>query len=374
MFTETIQRPEANQLPTSVARRLFAEEKRMADRLGRSRRRRVLLIGGSGYVGGPVTAHLLSIGYEVTNLDLLVYRHGSVSLSYIAHPGYHMVIGDMGHAPTLDQALEDVTDVVILAGLVGDPITKKFPEESAAINDVALRKCIDQLNNRGLERVIFISTCSNYGLVVGDELVNENSPLSPLSLYAKSKVAAEEYLLSLKGNVDYHPTILRFATAFGLAPRMRFDLTVNEFARELCLDQQLIVYDAQTWRPYCHVKDFASLIARVLAFPAEDVSFEVFNAGGDSNNYTKQGIVDIILSRLPNGKIDYRPGSSDQRNYRVDFSKVRNKLFFEPRHSIQDGVDEIIWAIKSGLLDEVNFLPNIYGNYALPGLANRPPD
>ena len=372
MFTETIREPETVQVPPEVARRLSAEEKRVADKLGRSRRRRVLLIGGSGYIGGPLTTHLLRIGCEVTNLDLLVYRHGSVSVSYMAHPGYRFVIGNMGHAPTLDDALEGVTDVVILAGLVGDPITKKFPEESAAINDVALRNCIDRLNERGLERVIFISTCSNYGLVAGDELVNEEAPLSPLSLYAKSKVAAEKHLLSLKGTVDYQPTILRFATAFGLSPRMRFDLTVNEFARELYLDRELVVYDAESWRPYCHVKDFASLIARVLAFPADDVSFEVFNAGGECNNHTKQEIVDLILSCLPKRKVVYRPHSLDQRNYRVDFSKVRNKLFFEPLYSILDGVDEIIWAIRVGLLDDVDRLPNIYHNYTLPGLIGRP--
>ena len=356
--------------PENTARRLVRERKRLDAKYGSSSHRHVLLVGGSGYIGSPLTIYLLSCGYRVTNLDLHVYGHGSIPLAYLGHPQYRIVAGDMGNASRLDYALDGVTDVVLLAGLVGDPITKKFPEESAAINDVALRRCIDQLNGRGLERVIFISTCSNYGLVEDDILVTEESPLLPLSLYAKSKVAAEEYILSLKGKVDYHATILRFATAFGLSPRMRFDLTVNEFVRELCLGRTLVVYDEQSWRPYCQVKDFATLIERVLASPAEDVSFEVFNAGTERNNHTKKEIVDIILSRLPDRTVCYSSNGSDLRNYRVDFPKVRNRLNFEPRYSVADGVEEIIWAVEEGLLEDVERLPNVYGNYDLPLLRS----
>lgn len=362
----------ATRIPREIRRRISDEARRLSAKLGRSRARRVLLVGGAGYIGCPLTTHLLSLGYEVTNLDLLVYRHGRVCLGHLAHPGYRLVVGDMGDEDTLDEALRGVTDIVILAGLVGDPITKKFPGASAAINERGLRNCIDRLNDRGLERVIFISTCSNYGLARGDGLVNEESPLSPLSLYASAKVDAERYLLSLKGKVDYQPTILRFATAFGLSQRMRFDLTVNEFTRELYRDRQLIVYDASTWRPYCHVKDFARLISHVLAFPAEDVSFEVFNAGCEQNNHTKQQIVDIILSRVPKRRVLYKSNSSDQRNYRVDFSKLRTRLFFEPGYSVGDGVDEIIFALKAGLLDEAEVSSTAYGNYELPGLVDRP--
>jgi nucleoside-diphosphate-sugar epimerase len=368
MLTHTRRNPQPAPLRAKRAGRLATENERRDAKLGGSRARRVLLVGGSGYIGGPVTAHLLGLGYEVTNLDLLVYRHGSVSLGFIAHPGYRFVIGDMGDTAALDRALDRVTDVVILAGLVGDPITRKFPQESADINDAALRCCIDHLNGRNLESVVFISTCSNYGLVEGDALVDENAPLSPLSLYAKSKVAAETYLLSLQGQIDYQPTILRFATAFGLAPRMRFDLTVNEFARELYLGRELVVYDAENWRPYCHVRDFARLIARVLESADEDVAFEVFNAGGEQNNHTKQELVEIILARLPQRTVSYRSNSADRRSYRVDFSKVRRRLDFEPLYSVADGVEEIIWAIGAGLLDEVDLLPQFYGNYALPGL------
>ena len=154
--------------------------------------------------------------------------------------------GDLCDPEDMQRALDGITDVILLAGLVGDPITKKYPEASQAINDVGIKNCIDQLNGLGLEHLVFVSTCSNYGLVEDDQLADEKFELKPLSLYAKSKVAIEQYIIGLNGNVDYTPTVLRFATAFGLSTRMRFDLTVSEFTRELVLGRELLVYDTNT--------------------------------------------------------------------------------------------------------------------------------
>lgn len=325
--------------------------------------RKILLVGGAGYVGGPVAAHLLAQGRAVRVLDLLVYGHQAASFGPMLHPDFDFLFGDMGDGDTLDRGLDGVTDVVILGGLVGDPITKAFPEESHRINDLAVKACIDRLAGKGLDRVIFVSTCSNYGM--SEEIADETSELKPLSLYARSKVAAEEYLLSLRGKVDYSPTVLRFSTAFGLAPRMRFDLTVNEFTRELYLDRELLVFDAHTWRPYCHVGDFSRLIDHVLEAPRNDVAFEVFNAGSDENNHTKQSIVDLITARLPDRKVAYKANSSDPRNYRVSFAKLRNVLGFECRYSVADGIDELIAAMGNHLFDDVHERPNFFGNRAL---------
>ena len=122
---------------------------------------------------------------------------------------------------------------------------------------------------------------------------------------------------------------------------MRFDLTINQFVRELFIGRELLVYDAHTWRPYCHTQDFARLILLVLEAKEELISFEVFNAGGDKNNYTKQMIVDETLSFIPDGKVVYRSCGSDQRNYRVDFSKLRSSLGFEPEYTVSDGILEL---------------------------------
>lgn len=330
--------------------------------------RRVLLIGGAGYVGGPLTTYLLGTGYRIRTLDRLIYRNGESLLAHLSHPNYEFQFGDMGDPGTLDRALNGCTDVVILAGLVGDPITKAFPGQARAINRTALRRCIDGLNGRGLGRVIFISTCSNYGKIGGGEIADETYPLNPLSLYAEAKVEAERYILALENKVDYCPTVLRFATAFGLSPRMRFDLTVNEFARELFIGRELEVYDADTWRPYCHVRDFARLIRMVLEAPPAPVAFEVFNAGGDANNHTKRDIVERVLQRLPGRRVIYRANSPDPRDYRVSFEKVRSRLGFEPAFSVAEGIAEVIEALERGLFDDAGERRSAYGNYELSGL------
>jgi nucleoside-diphosphate-sugar epimerase len=365
---DQIPKHDNNDLPIEVRDAITDEAIRVSKLFDGSAARHVLIIGGAGYIGGALTSGLLHRGMRVRALDQLTYEHGSVISGFLLDQNYSFIRGDMGNKADLEAALDGITDVVILAGLVGDPITKKFPDEAHDINDLGIKTCIDHLNGRSLNKVIFVSTCSNYGLIEENVLADENFELSPLSLYAKSKVAAEQYLLSLKGKTDYHPTILRFATAFGLAPRMRFDLTVNEFTREVAAGNELVVYDAHTWRPYCHVCDFSWLIGRVLEFPVEKVCFEVFNAGGDENNHTKQSIVDLILARIPGAKVSYKANSSDPRNYRVNFKKVRSILHFEPAYSIADGVDEILWAMGSGLLEDVEARSNFYGNYALTGL------
>jgi len=325
----------------------------------------ILLIGGAGYIGPVVTDNLLSAGYKVTCLDLLLYENSICVVPFLGNPNYRFIYGDMRDTKVLGHALEGITDVILLAGLVGDPVTKKYPEAAQAINDEGIINCIDYLNGKGLDRVIFVSTCSNYGLISTDELADETYPLSPLSLYSKSKVAAEQHLLAGKGIVDYTPTILRFATAFGLAPRMRFDLTVNEFTRSLAIGQELIVFDANTWRPYCHVKDFGRLIQIVIEAPHAKIAFEVFNAGGDINNFTKQGVVDTIVTLLPNAKVQYQEHGSDPRNYRVNFQKVRDTLGFEPKYTVHFGVTELLSAINEHVFDRVDLMRNFHGNYEI---------
>jgi nucleoside-diphosphate-sugar epimerase len=345
---------------------LSDEAKRFASKFGKDAIRRVLLIGGGGYVGTPIAIELLGLGFQVRNLELFLYDTQSSVTALLMNPAYELVIGDFGELQVLERALVGVTDVVLLGGLVGDPITKAYPAASQAINEVAVRRCLDAINGRGLNKVIFVSTCSNYGLMESSELASELSPLQPLSLYAQAKVAAEQHLLGMKASADFCGTILRFATAFGIAPRMRFDLTVNEFTREIFVDNELVVYDSQTWRPYCHVRDFARLIARVLLFPVGSIAFNVFNAGGNTNNHTKQGIVDMILSQLPNGKVTYKQAGSDPRNYRVDFRKVRETLYFEPIYTVEFGIIELINALRAGFFRDFPTRKTFYGNYQLP--------
>lgn len=263
----------------------------------------------------------------------------------------------------MKKASKDVDSVVILAGLVGDPITKKFPNQSDSINNLGVKKCIDFFDKSDIDNLIFISTCSNYGLIKENELADEEFELNPLSLYAKAKVSAENYLLSKKNKVSYSGTILRFATAFGISPRMRFDLTISEFTKELFFGNSLSVFDEHTWRPYCHVLDFSNLIHKVIKADKQKIDFQIFNAGGEENNFTKKMIIDKITKYIPNADINYVTQGSDPRNYRVSFEKVNKILNFSPMYLVEDGILELVDALKIGLWNDSNENKTKYGNY-----------
>ena len=324
--------------------------------------RKILVIGGAGYIGIPLTVQLLARGYNVRCLDLLLYDNRDLISLFLGEPGYEFMYGDMTNSDVMTKSLEGITDVIILAGLVGDPITKRYPNESWIINDEGVKNVIEQINGKGINKVVFVSTCSNYGEIPEDVTADEEYELKPLSLYSKSKVAAEQLILSNKDKVDYIGTVLRFSTAFGLSGRMRFDLTVSEFTRELFIGNTLEVFDADTWRPYCHVRDFARALIRVLEAPVNDVAFNVFNAGGDINNYTKEMMVDAILKHLPDGKVKYVDGGVDRRNYRVDFSKIKERLYFEPVYTVDDGISELIETMQQGFYQDYETRFNFYRN------------
>ncbi|MFC1674055.1 NAD-dependent epimerase/dehydratase family protein [Pseudomonadota bacterium] len=353
------------EVPEDFRERMYAEGLRVAEEVLEPKGmddRKILIVGGAGYIGVPLTTHLLARGYSVRCLDLLMFENRDVVHPFLGEEGYEFMLGDMADSDTVTKALDGVTDVVLLAGLVGDPITKKYPDESAKINDEGVLNVIEQANGKGLNKVIFVSTCSNYGEIPPDTTADENYDLKPLSLYAKSKVAAEKTMLAGKGNVDYTGTVMRFSTAFGLSGRMRFDLTVSEFTRELFVGNKLDVYDADTWRPYCHMQDFARGLTRVLEAPADEVAFDVFNAGGDVNNYTKGMMVEAILKHIPDGQVTYVEGGFDRRNYKVDFSRIRERLHFTPKYTVDDGIRELIEVMKQGFFHDYDQRLNYYRN------------
>ena len=326
---------------------------------------KILILGGAGYIGTVLSSHFLNKNHEVVLIDNFIYENKFSIINQTKNSNCSIIEGDFSDKKLLDKASINVDYVLILAGLVGDPITKKYPKTSYTINDLSIKRCIDYFDNKTIKKLVFISTCSNYGLIPDGQYADEEYKLKPLSLYAKAKVSNEKYLLNKKGEVNYSGVILRFATAFGLSPRMRFDLTVSEFTRDLYFGKKLVVFDEYTWRPYCHVIDFARLIEIVLNADKNKVDFEVFNSGGDKNNFTKKMIVDCIASKIKGAKIQFNQKDSDPRNYKVDFNKVKTKLGFIPEKSIEDGIDELINALNHGFYkDSTNDIEK-YGNYKL---------
>jgi nucleoside-diphosphate-sugar epimerase len=185
-----------------------------------------------------------------------------------------------------------------------------------------------------------------------ESFVDEQSVLSPVSLYAETKVAVEQYLLAQPRHNPCKPTSLRFSTVYGLSSRPRFDLTVNEFTKELALGRELVVFGEQFWRPYCHVVDLCRSVLAVLEAEEEKVAFDVFNVGDTAENYQKQMIVDEILKQLPGSRIRYVSRNEDPRDYRVSFEKIKERLGFRISRSVPDGIRQIIQVVRDG------FIPN----------------
>lgn len=327
--------------------------------------RHVLVIGGAGYIGNVLIRKLLTLGYRVRCMDALYYPTGHTIAPLIDNDRFSFVLGDLRNAENVRDPLVGITDVVLLACLVGDPISKKYPELSREVNQAASCRLFSELASRGLHKFVFTSTCSTYGILEGNKPATETSPVSPRSVYAETKVAFEEYVLRHSNSVDFSPTILRLATAFGLSPRMRFDLTISEFSRDLAMGKELVVYDESTWRPYCHVSDISDAIIKVIEAPTDLVKGQVFNVGGNKNNFTKRMIVDELKQLIKDAKISFKEGGSDTRDYRVSFDKIRTTIDFEPAHTVPDAIANVVSCVRAGLYTDVDENRNFYGNYAV---------
>jgi nucleoside-diphosphate-sugar epimerase len=309
----------------------------------------VLVTGGAGYVGSVVVDELLERGFRVRALDALL--HGSVPslLQSWGNRRFEFVKGDVRDAEARTRALEGISAVVHLAAIVGDPACARHPELAREVNLEATKALLTDAEQAGVERFVFASTCSNYGKMNNGDLADETVELKPVSLYAETKVAAEGEVL---GRRKLAPTCLRFATVYGTSPRMRFDLTVNEFTRDLEVLDELVVFGEQFWRPYVHVRDAASAIALVLEAPLDLMAGEVFNVGDTGENYRKLDLVEILRTRFPNGKVDFVHKDEDPRDYRVSFEKFASRTGFRIERSVEDGVDEVMALVRSGLLDD----------------------
>jgi nucleoside-diphosphate-sugar epimerase len=305
---------------------------------------KILITGGFGYVGTKLCEVLSKKGYRISIIDNLLQNNFNKKI-LTKNINFYKI--DINHHKILTQHFnKHQYDIVIhLAAIVGDPASKKFPKLTNDTNLVSSKKLFNLCIKNKIKKFIFFSTCSNYGLSTGKLLLKENSPLKPLSIYAKTKVNFEKFLLRDKNKIS--KIILRISTLYGVSPRMRYDLTINEFTKFLFLKKKLDVFDKDTWRPYIHLEDLSNI---VVFFIRKKLKFnsQVYNAGIEGANYTKKNICDGIVSQLPNRSkyISYTEKlSSDRRNYKVDFSKI-SKLKIKKRYDLKKGINEIIKNLK----------------------------
>ena len=325
----------------------------------------ILIIGSQGYIGSVLTDYLLKKTYRITGVDNFIYNQKKINFF---NKNYKFINCDLREQKKIYELISKTSYIVILAGLVGDPITKKYPKLAHDINYKAIKNVIKICKKSTIKKLIFISTCSNYGVTKGDKFLKENHVLKPISLYAKQKVKIEKFLL--KNKFKFSITILRFATAFGLSPRMRFDLTVNEFVKDSFLKKKLEIYEPNTYRPYCHIKDFCRIIYLVLKKNSVDLDKQVFNCGSNNNNYSKIQIARILKKKFKDLKIVINKNVKDKRNYKVDFGKIKKVLKFKSKYNLTYGVSEILNFLKknknSKLYENIN--NKNFGNY----LINKP--
>jgi nucleoside-diphosphate-sugar epimerase len=307
---------------------------------------RLLVTGGAGYVGSVLVPHLLAMGHQVRVLDNLMYG-GRGLLACFAERRFEFTKGSILDEARMKQALDGVEAIIHLAGIVGYPACKRDPRLAHEVNLDGTR-LIAELRHRD-QPILFASTGSNYGAVVGS-LCTEDTPLNPLSEYGVTKTAAERHLLDAGNMVCY-----RFATAFGVSPRMRFDLLINDFVYQAKVNKDLIIYERAFKRTFIHVRDMARAFAFALEhYPA--MRDDVYNVGSEEMNYNKEEVALLIKQ-----KIDYYlhfaeiGKDEDQRNYEVSYAKIRGKGF-KTEIDMETGIDELIRAV------DLIGMKNEYGN------------
>ncbi len=295
---------------------------------------KILVTGGAGYIGSVLVPELLKAGNEVTVLDNFLYRQASL-IDCCSDNNFNIINGDVNDVDILKKAIYGADIIYPLAALVGFPVCEKNKIAAVNTNLKAIEKLLEIREDR--QKIIFPCTNSGYGLGQGQQFCTEESPITPISLYGKTKMEAERIILESGNSVTY-----RFATLFGASPRMRTDLLVNDFVYRAVFDRSLIVFEGKFMRNYLHIRD----AARALMFAAdnfESMKGETFNCGLDEANMSKLELCELIKKYIPGFTYCEAPigKDPDQRNYIVSNEKIKS-YGFNTKYSLDDGIQELI--------------------------------
>lgn len=304
----------------------------------------VLLTGGAGFVGSHLTRKLLKRGHRVRLLDSFIY--GDAGLGDVKdNPNLEIIEGDICDRRDLRRAMKGARGVIALAALVGDPACELYPRRTMKVNFESTRDTVEECKAAGVERIVFASSCSVYG-ANGDNFLYEDSRQNPVSLYARTRIMSEEYLLEQS---DVETVILRLSTVCGVSPRMRFDLMVNTMTAHAYCEGKVNVCGADQWRPHLHVQDAAE--AFMTAYESPAARGGVFNVGTEEENFTIGEVAEKVAAQVPGTTVEYADDSaSDRRSYRVSFDKIRNTLGFRGKRSVDHAISELYELLKSGVV------------------------
>jgi len=309
----------------------------------------VLIIGGAGYLGSILARKLLEKGYHTKILDLFLFGRDSIK-ELEKNSNLEIIEGDVRNITTISEALENVDAVIHLAAIVGDPACKSKPLDAIETNYLATKILAEACKYRQVNRFIFASTCSVYGK--GEDQLTEESPLTPFSLYARSKIKSEEGILSLMDE-NFSPCILRMGTLYGLSPRMRFDLVVNTLTMKAFTERKINIFGGDQWRPLLHVDDAAEAYIKCLESPIEKVKGQIFNVGSNEQNIKIIRLGELIKKIYPEIEMSLMDketpdGQLDKRDYNVSFNKINKFLDFYAKKTIEGGIVEIKRIFENG--------------------------
>jgi len=311
---------------------------------------RVLLTGSEGYIGSVLGPYLERRGHDVVGLDTGFHRVGWLVNAVAGAPAWRNK--DTRDVERAD--LEGFDALVHLADLSNDPVGELNADVTLDINHRATMRLALLAKETGVQRFVYMSSCSIYG-AAGDADSTEEAPVHPQTAYARCKVLVEQDLHELAG-VGFSPTYLRNATAFGISPRMRFDIVVNNLAGYAWTDKVIRMdSDGTPWRPFVHILDISQAIACVLDAPNEVVHDEIFNVGDNAQNYRIRDIAEIISRTFPGCELTIGDSSSDKRNYRANFDKINSQLpGFQCQIDVEAGAEELLRAFQTiGLTKEL---------------------